>query len=109
MVRDFVEEERAAIGDFEEALLGGDGRSERAFDVAEQGGLEEIGGHGAGVDRHKGLVFARRVGVERLGDEFFAGAALALDEDGGAGGRDLRDEVEDAQHTSLLPTMLGKL
>jgi hypothetical protein len=55
---DLVEEEGAAVGDFEEALFGGDGGGERAFDVAEEGGFEEVGGHGAGVDRNEGLVFA---------------------------------------------------
>ena len=34
---DLIEEERAAVGDFEEAFLGGDGRGEGAFDVAEEG------------------------------------------------------------------------
>ncbi len=33
---DFVEEERAAIGNFEQAFLAGDGAGERAFDVAEE-------------------------------------------------------------------------
>ena len=40
--------------------------------------------------------------MERLGDEFLAGAAFALDEDGGAAGRDLGDQVEDAQHRLAL-------
>ena len=106
---DFVEEERAAVGDFEEALLGGDGGGERAFDVAEEGGLEKVGGHGAGVDRDEGLVFAGGVGVEGLGDEFLAGAAFALDEDGGAGGRDLGDEVEDAQHDVAFADDVGEV
>ena len=95
---DLVEEERAAVGDFEEAFFGGDGGGEGAFDVAEEGGFEQVGRDGAGVDGDEGLVAARRVGVEGLGDELFAGAALALDEDGGAAGRDLGDEVEEAQH-----------
>ncbi len=34
---DFVEEEGAAAGDFEEALFGVDGGGEGAFDVAEEG------------------------------------------------------------------------
>ena len=33
---DFVEENRALIGDLEEAFFGGDGAGERAFDVAEE-------------------------------------------------------------------------
>lgn len=55
---DFIEEERAAVGDFEETLFGGDGGSERAFDMPEQRRFEQVGGHRAGVDRNKRLVFA---------------------------------------------------
>ncbi len=36
--------------------------------------------------------------MERLGDQLLAGSALSLDEDGGAGGSNLRHQVEDAQH-----------
>ncbi len=106
---DLVEEERAAVGDFEEAFLGGDGGGERALDVAEERGLEQLGGHGAGVDGDEGLVAARRVGVDGLGDELLAGAAFALDEDGGAAGRDLGDEVEDAQHGLALADDVGEV
>ena len=95
---DLIQEERAAVGHFEEALLGGDGRGEGALDVAEERGLQQLGGHGAGVDGDEGLVAARRVGVDRLGDQLLAGAALALNQDGRAAGRNLRDEVEDRQH-----------
>ncbi len=99
---DLVEEERAAVGDFEEAFLRGDRRGEGALHVAEERGLEQLGRHGAGVDGDEGLVAARRIGVDGLGDELLAGAALALDENGRAAGRDLRDEVEEAQHRLAL-------
>jgi hypothetical protein len=36
--------------------------------------------------------------VDGLGDEFLASAAFALNEDGGAAGGDLGDEVEEAKH-----------
>ena len=39
---DLVEEEGAAVGDFEEAFFRGDGGGEGAFDVAEEGGFEEV-------------------------------------------------------------------
>src|SRR6185436_20966030 len=44
-VSDLVNEQRAAVGVLEEALVGGDGAGERAPLVAEQGGLQEIGRH----------------------------------------------------------------
>ena len=107
---DFVQEERAAVGDFEEALLGGDGRGERALDVAEERGLEQLRGHGAGVDGDEGLVFARRVGVDGLGDELLAGAAFALNQNRGAAGRNLAPPGRrPCSMISLLPTMLAKL
>src|SRR5258707_6816984 len=37
--------------DFEQALLGGDGRGECAFYMAEECGFKQLRGHGAGVDR----------------------------------------------------------
>jgi hypothetical protein len=40
--------------------------------------------------------------VQRLGDQLLAGAALALDENGRAAGRDLGYQVEDPQHRLAL-------
>jgi len=40
--------------------------------------------------------------VDRFGDEFLAGAALALDENRGTAGRDLRYKVEDLEHDLAL-------
>jgi hypothetical protein len=95
---DLVHEERAAVGYLEEAFFGGDGRGEGALDVAEERGFEQFAGHGAGVDGDEGLVFARRVGVDGLGDQLLAGAALALNQNRGSTGRDLGDEIEDLEH-----------
>ena len=95
---DLVHEERAAVGDFKEPLFGGDGRGEGAFDVAEERGFKQFRGHGAGIDGNKRLVFARRVGVDGFGDQLLAGSALALNQNGGAAGRNLSYEVEDLEH-----------
>ena len=38
------------------------------------------------------------LGVDGLGDQLFAGAGFALDEDGGARGRDLGDDIEEPEH-----------
>src|SRR5581483_5611092 len=56
---DLVEENGAAISDFEQAFLRRHRAGERALDVAEERGLEQISGHGAGVDRNEGSVLAR--------------------------------------------------
>ena len=86
-----------------------DGRGECALDVAEERGLQQLGRHGAGVDRHKWLVAARRVGVDGLGDQLLAGAAFALDEDGGAAGATCATRSKTRSMVSLLPTMFAKL
>ena len=95
---DFVEEQRAAVGDFKQAFLGRDGAGERALHVTEQRGFQQVRRHRAGIDRDEGPVAPRRIQVDRLGDQFFAGAALALQQNGGAAGRDLRHQVENPQH-----------
>src|ERR1700761_7165292 len=66
--------------------------------MSEKRGFQQIGGHGSSIDRDERLIAARRVGVQRFGDQFLAGAAFSLDKHRGAAGRDLRYQVEDAQH-----------
>src|SRR3954467_12042499 len=86
---DFVEEQRAAIGDLKETLLRGNGAGKGALYVSEERGFEQVRRHRAGVYRDKWTVFTRRVHVDRLRDQLFAGAAFALQKNGGTAGRDL--------------------
>src|SRR5216683_1446725 len=86
---DFVEEDGALIGDLEKTLLGSDSACESAFDVAEKLRLQEIYRNGAGIDGDKRLVRARRGGVNGFGDELFASAAFATDQNCGARWGDL--------------------
>ena len=65
---DFVKEQRASVGNFKQALLGGDSTGKRALDVAEERGLEQVRRHGSGVDRDESPVAARRIQMQRLGD-----------------------------------------
>ena len=64
-VADLVEEQRAALGDLEPALAGGDGAGERALLVAEQFALEQLSGDGAAVDGDEGTLAARTGRVDR--------------------------------------------
>ena len=100
--RDLVQEERAPVGHFKQTFLRRDRGSKRAFHVAKERGLEQLRRHGAGVDGHEGLVAARRVGVDGLGDDLLARAALALNQNRRPAGRHLRHQVEDAQHALAL-------
>ena len=97
-VGDFVEEERAAVGELEAADAIDLRVGERALHVAEELRLEDALGHAAGVDRHHRTVGARRHGVQRLRDQALAGAVLAGDEDVGVRRADARDDVEHRPH-----------
>ena len=96
---DFVEEERAAVGHFEQALLHGLGVGEGAALVAEEFGFHQGLGNGRAVDGDKRLVLPAALVMDGFGDEVFAGAALALYQDGGGfAGRDLADEAQQLGH-----------
>ena len=86
-VADLVEEDGAAVGGVEEALLVALRAGEGALHVAEELRLEERLGEGAAVQGHEGMALARAAGVEGAGHQLLAGAALAGDEHrGGAVG-----------------------
>src|SRR5579863_4070003 len=95
---DFVEENGALVGDFEEAFFRRDGAGEGALHVAEKLRFEEVDGNRAGVDGDEGFVGARGRRVNRFGDQLFAGPAFAGDEHGGARGRHLSDKIEHGEH-----------
>src|SRR5262249_54456579 len=94
-VADLVEEERAAVGDFEKPHLARDGARESAFLVAEELGFEELAREAGAVEIQKGLFAARPVPVEPVRDDALAGPRLAADEN-----RPLADEN--------LPRLLGQ-
>ena len=109
IVEIFVEENRALIGDFEEALFRGHRAGERALHVAEELRLQQVHGNRAGVDGHERLVRARGRGVNRLGDEFLACAAFAVNQDGRARRRHLADQVEHREHLVALADNVGEV
>jgi len=95
---DFVEKDGAAVCAFEAADVVFDGAGEGAADVAEEFGLNEGFAEGGAVDGDEGVVFAVAVVVDGAGDEFFAGAGFAADEDAGVGGGGEFDEAEHLLH-----------
>src|ERR1700683_338715 len=95
---DFVEEERAPVRHLKQALFGSYGAGECAFHVPEEGGLKQVGWHGASIYRYERTVVARRIQMQGFGDDFFAGAAFALQEHGGTAVGHLGNEIEDLQH-----------
>jgi hypothetical protein len=87
-----VEEQRAAVGQLEAALLAAGRAREGALLVAEQLGLQQGLGQRRAVDGHEGPALARRPVVDGPGEQLLAGTALALDEHGGRGVGDLLDQ-----------------
>ncbi len=94
----FVEEERAAVGEFEAAFTAVGGAGEGAFFMTEEFALDEVFRESGAVDFDVGLVATRGVAVELAGDHFFAGAVFASDEDGGIGGSNAFDELAETLH-----------
>jgi hypothetical protein len=95
-----VEEERAAVGELEEALLVFGRAREAALLVSEELALEEVLGHGRAVLRDEELVLAVGPVVHRARDELLARAGLALDEHRHARVDDLAQLLEEAPHRS---------
>jgi hypothetical protein len=92
---DFVEEERAAVGDLKKALAMGVGPGEGPLAVAEQLALDEVLRERSAVDRDEGVPRASALVVEVAGDEFLAGAGLAENHDRGVGRGDGLDQSAD--------------
>ena len=95
-VADFVEEERAPIGELEATDFLVDGTGEGAALVAEEFGFEKTGRNGGAIHFDEGTLFARAEIVDGAGDDFLAGAGFAEDENGAAGGSDELDLGHDA-------------
>ncbi len=100
---DFVEEKRAPLGRLKLAELRRMRFGERSFFVAKQLAFQETVGSRAAVDDDEGSVSARTVPVNRVGDNFFARAALAGDQHGNVGYGDALNEAKDLAHLRRLP------
>src|SRR5271154_1620308 len=98
-VADFIEEEGAALGGLQQALLGLHGSGESAFDVAKELGFDECRNERGTVDGSERLVFAGAGKMNAARDEFLPGSALAKDEHGIFMQADLLDHLIDALHS----------
>ena len=83
---DFVQEDRAAIGHFEQAALVLVRPGKRAFHVSEQFAFKQSLGKRSAVDGNKRICRSRRTNMHGAGNQFFAGAALAVNQDRALGG-----------------------
>ena len=96
-VADLIEEDRAVVGDLEEALLPVFRVGERTLLVAEQLGVEEGGVESRAVDLDEGCLGPGTEVMNHAGDPAFARSALSGEENGGpfalSEERDLMGEV----------------
>ena len=95
---DFVQEDRSAVGGFEEARLVRARPGEGAAHVAEQLGLEQRLRNRCAVDANERLTRARARAVNRARNNFLPSAALTRDQDGGIVLGDAGDELERLAH-----------
>ena len=93
-----IEKNRPHLRLLEEPALVLHRAGEGALLVAEELGFEQVLRQRGAIDRHEGLMLPVRIEVQRARDELLARAALALDQDGRVGIRDLRDEIVDLLH-----------
>ena len=76
------------------------GAGERAFDVSKELGLHQVLRNRSAVDGYQRGVFASRVVVDGLGDEFLSRTAFARDQHARASVRDALDQIEDRLHSA---------
>jgi hypothetical protein len=118
-VAHFVEEQRAAVGQFDLALGGLDRAGERALLVPEQLAFEQIFGDRRAVDRHERSAVARAGIVQAAREQFLAGSAGAQQHDRDIGARHALDRARHphhfgcrsdhpAEHAVVLARLVGK-
>ena len=97
-IGDFIQEQRAALREFESANTVGLGIREGAADVAEKLVLENTFREPAHVHGDQRFARTRRGGVQRPGDEPFAGPIFPRDEHVGLGWPDATNQIHDGPH-----------
>ena len=95
---DLVQENRAAAGDLEEARLVSDRAGKCASHMAEQFRFEQRFSERSAIDAHEWRSRPRALIVDQADDELLAGAALAIDENGGVERRDTCREFQHILH-----------
>src|ERR1700674_5702999 len=93
----------------EAAHLLGDGAGEGPLLMAKQLALQEPCGDGGAVELYKSPFPAGAHVVKRTSDEFLARARFTKNEDGGIGGGDGFDLIQDAAERGALPDDLPEV
>jgi len=95
---DFVEEDRAAVGGFEEARLVIGGTGERAARMTEELAFEQCFDDGGAIDRDEPAARARTQFVQCPGSQFLAGPRIAGHEGDTSVRRQPADQAEHFEH-----------
>ncbi len=95
---DFVEEQRSAVGGFDQACTSSAGAGKGTFLMAEQFGLDQCFRNGCTVNRNHRCLGAPRKVVQSAGDQFLAGARFALNQHVGIGRGYLANLAEQILH-----------
>src|SRR5262249_36311886 len=85
-VADLVQEQGAVVGLLKQAVVIGHGIGEGALAMAEKLGFEQVLDNGAAVGHDQGSFATRALAMEGQGDQFFANAGFATDQDRGVAG-----------------------
>src|SRR5690606_36117663 len=97
-ITDLVEEQRAPVGFLEHAFASLGRAREGASLVPEQRGLDQVRRNRRTVEDDERAFAPASVLMQRLGEQFFAGARLAFDDDGQIGERETSTQRIDATH-----------
>ncbi len=81
-ITDFVQKDRAVIGQFEIAAPVGSGAGETAFRMAEEFAFKQLRRDGRHVDGNEGFAGSGAEPVDRAGEEFLAGARFSEQQHG---------------------------
>src|SRR5271168_5098228 len=96
---DFIEEDSAALRQFNQAGLGGIGPGERALFVAEEFRFHQGFRESGTVEGYEGLSCTVAALDDGIGDELFANTTFAAQDHAGVGARNRLDRLTDLLHS----------
>ena len=97
-ITDFVQKKSAAVGELELAALKLGGARERSFLIAEEFAFDQVFRQCGAVQSYKGILAAMAAAMNLLRQQFLAGTALPLDQNGYICRRDAIGDFKELAH-----------